>query len=683
MKRVKFIILFTFIFATISTTCYSQVDTITVDLLQTEIAVNHNLFGTNIPSKSSGTFQDLTSSIFIDRMKGMGISLSRWPSGNNYNWRINASWRNGTDTTGISLDEIVQICNAIGCELQIKVSFGTMNSHDAADLVRYCEDSLHTKVTYWEIGNEIQQEHSFNHSWTALDARKYYFGGSEERRGTFKPSGYSQSPYAGFKGDLFPSDGSANQRWLIHFPDVEPESDSVFVGKYPTTLTPWERVNFDTVAIGNIGNYYEMDYDSSVLKFGDGIKGRIPPSGWGVLCEYTTINHDGYIAFVDSMKAVDPTIKTGSCFQPDTTWSTETLDSVFSRIDFIIAHQYSPERVDSENPYYKRMTYAPDMLSNLFGIRKWLDRWAGTYDIGIGLTEWNFIIAVPIHKKADASMASALFAAEKLGSLIQYSDSLRMQIANQFRAISKDSLNYNNLLRFGDYLQRPTAYVFKMFNNFFGNTLVKNTVACQRFQQGWRQYPYYPYLVAYSSKKDNQLFLLVVNKDSANAHQTLINFKNFNPDSFATAHILNGDSIYATNESNPETVTIKDSTISNVSDKFIFTFPAHSVTALEFNTSTTYIHQGQKFKPTFLLENAYRNPFNLVTIIKYEIPKFAFVTLKVYNTTGQLAATLVNEQKAAGKYSVTWDAENLSSGVYFYRIKAGNFSYVRKGMVLK
>jgi len=85
----------------------------------------------------------------------------------------------------------------------------------------------------------------------------------------------------------------------------------------------------------------------------------------------------------------------------------------------------------------------------------------------------------------------------------------------------------------------------------------------------------------------------------------------------------------------------------------------------------------------FKLFNNYPNPFNPATTIKYDIPKSTFVTLKVYNITGQLIGTLVNEQKSAGRYSVSWNAENTSSGVYFYRITAGNFSAVKKGVVLK
>ena len=93
---------------------------------------------------------------------------------------------------------------------------------------------------------------------------------------------------------------------------------------------------------------------------------------------------------------------------------------------------------------------------------------------------------------------------------------------------------------------------------------------------------------------------------------------------------------------------------------------------------------GTPFIPeTFVLLQNYPNPFNPTTTIIYEIPKSSFVTLKVYNIAGQMIATLVDGQKSAGRYAVKWNAANVSSGVYIYRITAGNFSDVKKSIVLK
>ncbi|GJQ61660.1 MAG: hypothetical protein SCALA702_07130 [Melioribacteraceae bacterium] len=79
----------------------------------------------------------------------------------------------------------------------------------------------------------------------------------------------------------------------------------------------------------------------------------------------------------------------------------------------------------------------------------------------------------------------------------------------------------------------------------------------------------------------------------------------------------------------------------------------------------------------------YPNPFNPATSIKYEIAKSSNVTLKVYDVLGAEVATLVNKAQNAGSYTVNFDASNLSSGVYIYEIKAGDFVKSAKMMLLK
>ncbi len=83
------------------------------------------------------------------------------------------------------------------------------------------------------------------------------------------------------------------------------------------------------------------------------------------------------------------------------------------------------------------------------------------------------------------------------------------------------------------------------------------------------------------------------------------------------------------------------------------------------------------------LEQNYPNPFNPVTIINYQLPINNFVTIKVYNTLGQEVATLVNEEKPAGSYSFKFDGNGLSSGLYFYTLKAGKYTSTKKMLLLK
>ncbi|RPI73912.1 MAG: T9SS C-terminal target domain-containing protein [Ignavibacteriales bacterium] len=85
----------------------------------------------------------------------------------------------------------------------------------------------------------------------------------------------------------------------------------------------------------------------------------------------------------------------------------------------------------------------------------------------------------------------------------------------------------------------------------------------------------------------------------------------------------------------------------------------------------------------YKLSQNYPNPFNPVTVISYQVPVKGFITLKVYDIIGREVQTLVNEEKAAGKYEIHFDASSLSSGVYFYKILSENYSDIKKMVFLK
>ena len=103
----------------------------------------------------------------------------------------------------------------------------------------------------------------------------------------------------------------------------------------------------------------------------------------------------------------------------------------------------------------------------------------------------------------------------------------------------------------------------------------------------------------------------------------------------------------------------------------------------QISTSTTGLSDISEIPSSFNLSQNYPNPFNPSTVINYQLPVNSYVTLKVFDVIGNEVATLVNQEKPAGSYEVTFDASNLTSGVYFYELHAGDFRSIKKLMLVK
>ncbi len=117
---------------------------------------------------------------------------------------------------------------------------------------------------------------------------------------------------------------------------------------------------------------------------------------------------------------------------------------------------------------------------------------------------------------------------------------------------------------------------------------------------------------------------------------------------------------------------------------------------LGITKSVMYVAENNTVPSSFVLEQNFPNPFNPSTVIQYQIPinlplqggnssktKGGFVTLKVFDVIGREVATLVNETQSAGLHSVQFDGRNLSSGVYYYVLRSGEFVSAKKMVLLK
>ena len=101
-------------------------------------------------------------------------------------------------------------------------------------------------------------------------------------------------------------------------------------------------------------------------------------------------------------------------------------------------------------------------------------------------------------------------------------------------------------------------------------------------------------------------------------------------------------------------------------------------------SSTVGLNDEQEYLPkNYSLSQNYPNPFNPSTSIQYAISSRQFVTLKVYDVLGREVMTLVDEYRNAGKYETEFNASQLSSGIYFYQLKVGEFVSTMKMILMK
>ncbi|MFO7447089.1 MAG: T9SS type A sorting domain-containing protein [Ignavibacteriaceae bacterium] len=104
---------------------------------------------------------------------------------------------------------------------------------------------------------------------------------------------------------------------------------------------------------------------------------------------------------------------------------------------------------------------------------------------------------------------------------------------------------------------------------------------------------------------------------------------------------------------------------------------------VQIDEATSVVNDGDLMPVEYSLSQNYPNPFNPSTSIKFSIPVNENVTLKIYNSIGQEITELVNEVLPAGNYSIEWNAELLSSGVYYYTITTPQYQSARKMILLK
>lgn len=118
----------------------------------------------------------------------------------------------------------------------------------------------------------------------------------------------------------------------------------------------------------------------------------------------------------------------------------------------------------------------------------------------------------------------------------------------------------------------------------------------------------------------------------------------------------------------------------DTSNEVLVSHGLSSINSSSFNAGKVVVNEQPLH---YALEQNYPNPFNPSTTIRYNLPNASHVSLKLFNTLGQEVATLVSEGQEAGYKSVEWNASGFASGIYFYRLQAGEFVQTRRLLLLR
>ncbi|MCP4582131.1 MAG: T9SS type A sorting domain-containing protein [candidate division Zixibacteria bacterium] len=199
-------------------------------------------------------------------------------------------------------------------------------------------------------------------------------------------------------------------------------------------------------------------------------------------------------------------------------------------------------------------------------------------------------------------------------------------------------------------------------------------------------------LAVVSTRRDNPDEIEVSVVTDASLGGALI--KLHHPDIELGAPVAEGVDIKYTDDNDIMTVLAysPDGTTLASGNNVLFTVPADGEGALSIEEASLSDNRGALLDARidradvipidFSLNQNYPNPFNASTTINYQLPRSADVTIEIFDLLGRRVTTLVNEQLLAGSYHVIWHADNISSGIYFYKLRAGDYIETRKMLLV-
>jgi len=178
------------------------------------------------------------------------------------------------------------------------------------------------------------------------------------------------------------------------------------------------------------------------------------------------------------------------------------------------------------------------------------------------------------------------------------------------------------------------------------------------------------FVTSYKNSSASKIIIVAVNTSSQTKNQSF--------------SVQNGVMDYFTPYVTSETKNcLRENDSSVSSGSFSFTLDAQSVTTFVSSDNTAVENKSSSLPGSFELLQNYPNPFNPSTRINFKIPEKSHVSIKIYNALGEEIQELAGRDYTAGSHSIILDASHLANGIYFYKIKAGNFKETRKMSLIK
>ena len=392
--------------------------------------------------------------------------------------------------------------------------------------------------------------------------------------------------------------------------------------------------------------------------------------------------------YIDSMRARSPIpLKIGGLSLANTlSWVETVIGENNNKIDWMDIHYYPCWGDTADSNLYREWLASPDTGSLSYPpVEDWyqqvcdsVEKYSGGYDIPVYIFEFNAGIILA-EDPLWWNYLDGLFIADVLGHFARAGVPRAAVYSIYEGEPGSGEFPVFGIIR-GDTLSlRMPAWVMKLYINFFGDILIKTTSDAVENGGG---------LEAYGSVRGGDtLSLIVINKNLDSAYRATINLHGFiSNDTMQVWDITNDTTIAA--PWNGTKGIIYRGKYSGDSTTFVYTFPKASVTSIWICPKSTGIEEETSEIQKASLLQSYPNPFLRSAVISYHLHVAGKVNLGIYDLSGRLVKTLVDENQKPGYYRVQWDGKDnkeefAPSGIYLVKLKVSDFSQTKKLLLLR